>query len=97
MSIDQEKIQETENKMKALEKEIKDYCDGLAKHHLQIRQELNEKYSDYAEKVQNLIAKSDGWNHHDKIKLIRRLSVMGLAVDGCEDFYGTINIARCNK
>ena len=91
-----QKVQSTEAEIENLENEICNYCDIIAKSQLELRKKMEKKYDEYVYKLQKITPECDVYTHHEKIKLIRRLSLLGLALHSANEFYGKINTARCN-
>lgn len=78
--------------------EIREFCDAIAKNHLMLVQNMEAEYKVFMAKAQKQIAETDALksDRADRMKLIRRLSLMGLACESANSFYKAINKACCN-
>lgn len=88
------KINTAEN----IEKNIQEYCDSIAKKQFELLTLMETNFDYYSKLMQENNKNKDALkNHRDKrLKLIRRLSLLGNALAAANDFYTAINKARCN-
>ena len=87
-----------ENESQKLEKQIREYCENIARNHLEQLELMEKNYVYYSDLVRKQLDNNDPLNNHRsyRIELIRRLSLMGEALEAADKYYTAINKARCN-